>query len=65
MDASEIPEVPATIRCDVCGAQALVVSQTTRRGQQLVIMKTEDSLYVPIDCPQCGRRMQALDSNEA
>jgi hypothetical protein len=61
-ETPHIPEVPDSILCEECGSNALVVRQQTRQGTQLVMMRTDNGLYIQIDCPNCGRRSQAIDT---
>jgi Zn finger protein HypA/HybF involved in hydrogenase expression len=63
-ETPHIPEVPDSILCEQCGSNATVMRQQTRQGKQLVIMRTDKGLYVQIDCPNCGRRSQAIDTRQ-
>ena len=62
MDNIDLPEIPATVRCDACGDVATVVRQETRHGEQLVIVRMQDGLFISIRCAKCGLRQQSVDT---
>jgi ribosomal protein S27E len=60
-------ETPDAIRCDVCGADSRVVMVNGHiLGKETLWPKSTmrgNSLYVFIECPNCGEREQLVSTN--
>jgi predicted RNA-binding Zn-ribbon protein involved in translation (DUF1610 family) len=57
-------EVPETVRCDKCGAESpVIIPGAGVAGEPVLLPKCTtrgNSVYVFIECPNCGEREQRL-----
>jgi ssDNA-binding Zn-finger/Zn-ribbon topoisomerase 1 len=54
--------IPHSVACEKCGEMATVVRSRSRQGEQLVIARIEGKFYITIDCPNCGKVQQEIET---
>ena len=56
-----ILDIPLSLQCEVCGQMAAVAMVASKSGEQIVLVRIDGTLYIDLNCPNCGPVQQEID----